>query len=396
MPTPPLATPRPALFVDGVDNPAFAADLLGLVVEESLSAPSRCTVRLRNVSGRPGGDFTWPAGRDLRAHADFWRGIPPTTLVRMFEGRVYEIGGGFPAQAVPEFVVGAEDGLAAFRQSHRTRVFEAMTDVQIATAIAAEPGLQVDVRVSATLPVHARTAQLAQSDAAFLADRAAAAGAQMWIEGGTLVVADAPEGEGDTLAYGTTLESFVVGADVRGQRTSMQVTGWDPQGKQALLGSAVEADLPVTPASGPSGPRVLQQAFGPAVEAVATEVPASSVEARSLAVAHLRARAARFVTGHGECTGAVTMRAGRAVTLQGLGPLFSGSYQVTAVRHVFTPDAGWRTSVEVRRPRPGHAGKARTPEETAHATRDSGHDRPREDTGRTRRTSPGPARRRRR
>ena len=293
-----------------------------------------------------------------------------------------EVGGAYPAASPPAFVVGAEDGLAAFRRRQRTRMFEHMSDPQMIAAIAAEHGLTVDISLSGTLPVHAVTAQLNQSDAAFLADRLNAIGAAMWLEHDTLVVTDEAGGASLPLSYGQDLVAFTVGAHLGHQRTAVGVSGWDPRAKQVILTAATDADLPAGPDGWMSGPRVLDQTFGQTVEAIVDEVPATIEEAHALAVAHLRSRATAFLTGRGTATGFAALRAGRAVTLQGLGPLFSGGYQVTAVRHEFNHAQGWQTAFEVRRPRLGPVGTSGRPEEMTHVTRDSrphvagGSDRP--------------------
>ncbi|HUU33660.1 MAG TPA: contractile injection system protein, VgrG/Pvc8 family [Vicinamibacterales bacterium] len=399
MPTTALSpAPRPVIFIDGIEHVALSRDVERLVIEEALSSPARCTGRFANLtpSGR-GFEFAYFGLQDVAFGRTLtvWQGIPPSTLIRMFEGRVHEVGGAYPAASPPAFVIGAEDGLAVFWRRQRTRMFEHMSDAQMIAELAAEHGLTTDIGLSGSLPVHAATAQLNQSDAAFLADRLAAIGAEMWIDQGVLVVTDSGDGAGQTLSYGQDLLACTVGADLSQQRTAVGVSGWDVHGKQVILATATAADLPADQAGAVSGPHVLDQTFGPAVEAFVDEVPATTDGARALAVAHLRASASAFITGRGLAIGAVALRAGRPVTLQGLGTLFSGAYQVTAVRHEFTLEHGWQTTFDVRRPRLGPAGTARRPEEMTHATRDP---RPGSAAGSRARKSPArrsPSRRRR-
>ncbi|MEZ5290894.1 MAG: contractile injection system protein, VgrG/Pvc8 family [Vicinamibacterales bacterium] len=379
MPSPGASTsaPRPAIYVDGVEQPGLTADLEELVIEEALSQPARCRGRFANVAPtRAGVEFTYfglqavTFGRSLTV----WQGVPPATLVRMFEGRVDDVGGAYPEAAPPGFVVGAGDGLAAFRERQRTRTFEDVSDSEMIQTIAGEHGLALDLDLAGPQPTHAVTVQLNQSDAAFLADRLAALDAAMWIEAGTLVVRASASAPVQTLQYGRELTAFDVSASLQGQRSAIGVTGWDVRAKQAFVATAVDADLTAASGTTATGPRIRELAFGPAIEAAVDELPATAEEAHGLAVAHLRARAARFITGRGQAIGAVALRAGHAVDVQGLGTLFSGTYQVTAVRHEFTRDRGWRTTFDIRRQALGPVGKSRPSEENVHARAGSRHD----------------------
>ncbi|MGE0815716.1 MAG: phage late control D family protein [Vicinamibacterales bacterium] len=379
MPDPDASTlwPRPAIHVDGVEQPSLTADLEELVIEEALSRPARCRARFANVvPTRTGTEFTYfglqavSFGRTLTV----WQGMPPVTLVRMFDGRVDDVGGAYPDAAAPGFIVGAGDGLTAFRDRQRTRTFEDATDAEMIAAIASEHGLALDLDLGGPQPTHPVTVQLNQSDAAFLADRLTALDAGMWVEAGTLVVRTSTGAPVRTLEYGRELTAFTVSADLREQRSAIGVTGWDFRAKQAFVATAGDADLVPAPGAPATGPRVREVAFGPALDAVVNELPATAEEAQGLAVAHLRARAATFITGRGQAGGAVDLRAGRAVALQGLGTLFSGTYQVTAVRHEFTRDRGWRTSFDVRRQALGPVGKAQPSKEIVHASADTRHD----------------------
>ena len=92
MPTSEAAlAPRPAIYVDGIEQAALCADVVRLVIEEALASPARCTAHFANLKPSSGGpefkdvglqEVTF--GRTLTV----WQGVPPATLVRMFEGRV--------------------------------------------------------------------------------------------------------------------------------------------------------------------------------------------------------------------------------------------------------------------------------------------------------------------
>jgi len=374
MPTPTAPSPpRPAIHVDGIPQPELSADLLELTIEESMSSPARCLARFNNLdsSGGRGAGFKYFALNEV----DFGRrlaGRLGEPALRMFEGRVQLMGGVYPAGRPPELVLEADDGLQALHLRQRTRIFEHMSNSQMIEAIAAEHRLGVAIGLSGAQPVHAQTAQLNQSDAAFLFDRVMAAGGEVWIDQQTIVVTDsAPPATPAALVYGDSLEAFTVQADAREQRTALGVSGWDMRTKQVATAVATEADLPPGDGSSRSGGRTVADAFGQAVETITGEIAASADEARSLAVAHYLTRSANFITGCGVAVNAPGLRAGRAIDLRGLGPLFSGIYQVTRVRHHFNPENGLRTTFDVRRARIGRPRRPARPEETPHADQHS-------------------------
>lgn len=379
MPTPtPVSLPRPAIHIDGTQHPSLTADLTSLLVEDSVSSPATCLARFINV-GATGGQ---PAGFKYFALHDFdfgrlltvWQGQPPVTLFRLFEGRIHLVEGEYPAGAPPQVLVQARDALREFRTKQRTRVFEHMSDVQIIQALAGEHGLTADIRLTGSLPVHHQVAQLNESDGAFLFDRVMAAGAEMWVDQQTLVVTDGAEpGHPAALAYGQDLVAFSVRADVSHQRTAIGVSGWDMRAKAFIGASASDVDLPPAGILGESGGRIVEAAFGQTLATLVDAVPLSQEEAKSLAVALHRKQSAELVTGEGVALNAPGLRAGRTVDLQGLGPLFSGSYYVTRVRHRFDHVHGLRTEFDVRRTRLGRPEKKHlASKEAADARRDPG------------------------
>lgn len=350
------AAPRPAVHVDGVLHDALTNDLIALSIEHSVSTPAVCTARYANVRATPDGrrEYAYFGLNDVDFGRRFtvWLGVPPDVLVSLFDGRINLLEGQFDASSEPTLVIQAEDALQMLRMRSRTRVFQDATDVEIMQSIAADHGLSSSIELNAPSVTHARVAQFNQSDLAFLLDRAVAIGAMVWIEQETLVVRDSEANGGPgSLAFGENLLSFTARADVRQQSTVFGVAGWDVTSKQPIAQSAGEADLPPNGVDGRSGGQVLSDAFGARLETVIDMVPASSSEADALAVAAHRENSAEFVTGTGVAVNVPTLRVGHAVVVQGVGALFTGRYQVVAVRHLFDSEQGFRTEFDVRRPR---------------------------------------------
>lgn len=376
MPTPSAASsPRPGIYIDGILHPSLSQDLLSFAIDDAVSSPARCRARFANVAGGdgPASGYKYFNLDDLDFGRLFtvWQGVPPATLIRLFEGRLVLIEGAYPAGASPEVVVEAEDRLWDLRMTHRTRVFTNMTDADMIQLVAGGHGLNVSLQLSGSQPTYAHTAQLHQSDYGFLFDRVTALGAEMWIDQNTLVVTgDAEAGEPAALTYGEELTHFSVRADVRTQATVTGVSGWDVNTKAMIGQSASEDDLPADVTGARSGGRTLEVAFGQKLHTIVDAVPLNGHEAESLAVAHHRQRSAEFIIGHGTAVATPGLRAGRAIELLRLGPLFSGAYQITKVRHLYDRKHGLRTEFDVRRARIGTNANDSTARETEDADRD--------------------------
>ena len=79
-------------------------------------------------------------------------------------------------------------------------------------------------------------------------------------------------------------------------------------------------------------------------------VPLSSAEAQAQAEAAFRLIARRFVVGRGRAQADERLRVGTFVDLKGLGPLFSGKYYLSEVRHLFDGAGGLRSEFAAERP----------------------------------------------
>ena len=92
---------------------------------------------------------------------------------------------------------------------------------------------------------------------------------------------------------------------------------------------------------------------------VAHRGPLDPAAARAEAEAAFRQMARRFVVARGTAEPDGRLRPGRPITLNGVGPVFSGRYRLREVRHVFDDrdGQGLRTEFEAERPATGRAGR---------------------------------------
>jgi phage protein D len=355
---PPGIVPAEAAFsLDGEPEPRLTPALVSLTVAETIEGLYRCEARFTNWGDRGNGPDYLYFDRDL---LDFGKEISVILGagdegIEAFKGRITALEGQFLAGEPPQIVVLAEDAAQALRQTRRTRTFEDVTDGEVFEQIANDHGLQPEIDLTDP-PRLAVIAQLNQSDLAFLRSRARRLAAEIWIEGTTLHVqgrqARQQSDEQLVLALNRGLLEFSVIADTVDQYTQVVVSGWDVQAKERLEHEADDSLLSNELEGLTSGASVVSEAFGDRPDRIAQQMPLTATETQAIAEASFRAQARRFVVGTGKARGDARLRVGRAIELQGLGPLFSGLYTVSEVHHSFSrqPGGGYLTEFVVERP----------------------------------------------
>jgi len=201
-------------------------------------------------------------------------------------------------------------------------------------------------------PTHRHISQLNQSDLALLQDRCRMLDADLWVQDRTInaVTRSRRDGQPVTITQGQQLHEFTVLADLANQFTALNVGGWDVQGKEAIRHEATANALGSELGNDLSGASILEQAFGERAETIVHTVPWSAEEGRTVAESLYRQGARRFVCGRGVADAQAGLAVGRTVTIEGIGPLFRGTYTVTEVTHQFDAAKGLRTAFAVERP----------------------------------------------
>ncbi|GJH13045.1 hypothetical protein CBA19CS11_29425 [Caballeronia novacaledonica] len=343
-----ISSSRPGFDVGGQAEPRLDAALIRLACGENEAGLSHCEAEFSNWGAHQGATgFTWFDRTTIEFGRDFSVRIGAKTV---FDGRVMAIEARFPALAPPTVVVHAEDRLQDLRMTRRTRAFERASDADIVLAIARDHGLTAQTDLAG--PACAIVTQINQSDLAFLRLRALHADADVWLEGKTLHVPQraSRSDAGLELVHGARLRDFHVLADLAHQRTALVCGGWDVGAKTAVAAEASESAIASESGAGVSGPAVLKQALGERKDTVAHWTPLDEVAARGIAEAHLRGMARRFVRGRGVADADARLHVGRRVKLSGLGPLFSGDYDVVETCHRFDSAIGLRSEFVVERP----------------------------------------------
>jgi phage protein D len=342
----------PMINVAGEDKPELSAQLLELAVREDTLGLYRCEAEFGNwgaVDGKIGFRYF------DRALLEFGKAFTIKLDDRvLFDGRVMGLQATYPEGAPPRIRVLADDRLQDLRMTRRTRTFTDVSDADAMQTIASDHSLTPEIDASG--PTHKVLAQVNQSDLAFIRERAHAIDAEVWVEGSKLKVKKraARDAGSAELTWQSQLRAFEVTADLAGQRTAVTVSGWDVSGKEGIKAEATSSAISSELGGDTSGVSILE-GIAARKENLAHPVPVTSSEGQAAAEAFFRVSARRFVTGRGVAEASAGIRVGSRVDLKELGPLFSGKYTVTAVRHRFDTLNGVRTEFEVERPGIGRA-----------------------------------------
>jgi len=348
-----LSVARPTINVDGSDHATLEQGLMSLLIVEQTNGLYRCEATFGNWGLRNGAlNFLYFD----RITLDFGKifKIKLSTNV-LFDGRITALEGHFGEARPPEIVVLAEDRFQDLRMTRRTRNFSDVRDSDIFNQIANDHGLSPSVSVNG--PTYRVLAQINQSDLAFMRERARAIDAEVWMEGSTLHAKSHANRSSQAieLTHGGNLREFNVLADLSHQRTSVTVNGWDIAGKSGLQYEATNSTISNELNGDVSGVNILQSSLGARKEALAHMTPLNSGEAQTLAEAYFKMTARRFVVGRGLAQANAKLRAGAQVNIKNVGPLFSGKYYLTEVRHLFDMAHGLRTEFVAERPGLGRA-----------------------------------------
>jgi uncharacterized protein len=349
-----LTATSPVFEVDGSVRGELARDLLRLEVQETTEGMK--TLRARFLAIGPSFEEEEQLLYLDGSPFDFGKPIhvsigSPGMARTIFRGFISGIEVNFEESEEPEVLIYAEDQLMDLRMTRRMRTYENVTDAEIAQQIADAHGLSADI--DAEGPGYDRVQQWNMSDLAFLRERARLIRAEIWLGQDTLhfMSRDRRDGTDLVLVRGNDIVSLKACADLAHQRTAVHVTGYSAADRAVIDeqsgAEAIEAEV-----SGVrTGPRILEEAFGPRVSYRVREVPLSETEAADWARAEMLRRARAFVQVSGTTRGSPDMVVGSTLTLERAGSPFNGpGYYVTAVRHTYDLNSGYRTHFQAERP----------------------------------------------
>jgi Rhs element Vgr protein len=335
-----------------VGGSALAADIEGqlesALVVDRLAMPDMFTLVFRDPSRDILGKAGLEIGKKVKISTTSLTGDDPEPLIT---GEVTSIEAEYDTLGTRAVVRGYDKShrLAAGR---RTATYQNTKYSDIAQQIAGGAGLQADVDTSDGTYEH--VFQVNQSDLDFLYGLARQIGFDCRVDDETLmfkkpIESSGAPGEGDfeslnpvQLVWGANLLEFRARMSAVAQVAKVEVRGWDPAAKEAVIGTA---DAIATNAELTTSAAELAGKFGGQTLVVVNHGVASQQAADQLA----QARAEQIGSAGFEATavavGSPALKAGVAVSVSGIDPALAGKWVISGSRHEFGAGA-YRTSLE--------------------------------------------------
>lgn len=264
-------------------------------------------------------------------------------------GVITEITTNFPESGSPELAVAGYDHGFPLTTGKNSRTWSKARDSDAAHEIASFNNLSQKIEI--TSEKHAQIEQNQESDWEFLKKLADRNHFELYVDERKTLHFGKPNDKADAvvrLAYGEGLLSFKPEANLAGQISKVEVYGWDPKTKKAIVGTASAGEE-----SGLSGKSGGQHLNGFVVDpskrpTLRLRQPVfTQAEADQRAKAALSERAKQFLTGDGEALGLPEVRPDRNVELANLGVPFSKTYYIQQATHKIDSN-GYRTRFKVK------------------------------------------------
>lgn len=269
-------------------------------------------------------------------------------LPTLITGSITEISTSFAEGGSPELTVAGYDGLFPLTLGKQSRNWKNVTDSGVISKLANEYGL--DGVIQTTEEQHAQIEQNQESDLELMKKLAERNHFEFYVSTPNKLHFGEPNDGGDgvvNLLWGRTLLGFKPEANLAAQVAQVEVYGWDPQEKKAIVGKATAGDE--------SGRDPRRQSGSQRVQAIAKKKPVLQVrqpvftaaEAERRAKAILTDHAKKFLTGEAESIGLPDLQPDRNIFLGNLGAPFSKTYYIQQTTHKVDSN-GYRTRVKVK------------------------------------------------
>lgn len=335
--------------VNGTDvAPEIMRQLDDAIVEDDLAQPSMFTLRFNDPGLKLIDGELFQIGYEVKLGAAGDNGKPG--LIMIGEVTSFET---VLEQHNMTLLVRGYDRSHRLHRGCRTRTFVNKTDDDIVQEIAREVGLRAEITSVGVL--HRYLMQHNQTDMEFLHERASALGYRVTVTDKQLQfhpVEHTPP-EAPALDFGVNLLSFRSRLSATAQPSDVEVRGWDPLSKRAIVGVCRQPSRQPPINRGKTAAAVAEQAFSSTASVVISDWPiASQDEAERMATAILDHISGDYLAAEGKCLGVTGLRAGTTVQIKNVGNRLSGRYFITATRHEYTPTEGYTTTFYVTGRRP--------------------------------------------
>ncbi len=322
--------------------------VLGAASRFSFTIPSCYSHELHAFQSGRGVDLLSLLGFGAEVEVRLGYGDAKSTPLAL-SGVISEITTNFPDGAAPELAVSGYDHGFALTLGKSSRTWSKTSDSDAAHEIASFNNLKAQIEV--TREKHAQIEQNQESDWEFLKKLAERNHFELFVDENKTLHFCPPDDKATAvvrLDYGQGLLSFKPEANLAAQVSRVEVYGWDPKTKKAIIGKAGAGEE-----SGLSG-----KSAGQRLDAFVRDPSKrptlrlrqpvfTQAEANQRAKAALNERAKQFLTGEGETIGLPELRPNRNVELGKLGSLFSKTYFIQQATHKIDT-SGYRTRFKVK------------------------------------------------
>jgi phage protein D len=328
----------------GQEDPDLQQKLVDVRIESTIHLPDMAVLTFRDKGKTmdlvDGGKFE--VGKSLKILAR-----TGNNDIRIFDGEIIQVEPQFTYPNVL-MVVRAFDRLHKLNRGKFTRDFQNMSDADVAKKIGSELGLNVS-KIENTSPIHKYVFQENETNLQFLQKRASKIGYTVFVRDQELHFELPKESDIDKkieLNWGQDgLMEFQPVMTSLAQYTEIEVRGWDPDTKKALVARAKKGDS--HPEIKPTDhPGQAQKASGDQKQILTTTLR-SQKEVDLLAKAEADRRSGAFVQAEGICGGNPNIVAGVKITIPNIGDTFKGTYTVTHVAHVYRSNQSYTTEFSI-------------------------------------------------
>ncbi len=333
----------------GSDLPAEAMDdLIEVTVDSDLHLADMFTIHLHDEQVKWMDDDLFALGKEVEIAALPEEGGSSQTLIK---GEITSVEPDFAEGTRATLLIQGYDRSHRLHRGTHSKAYVQVTDSDLASKIAQEAGLRVNV--DSTTEVYDHLLQHNQTHMDFLADRAKRIGYEFYVEDKTLHFRK-PSKAGDKieLEWGVGLLSFRPRLTLVEQVDEVIVRGWDPKARQSIVGQATRGAAEPETGHSQNGAQLASAAFQSARRLVVDHYVRSQGEADTLAQALCDELSGSFIEAEGTCYGRPDLRAGKFVKLTAMGQRFSGTYFVTNATHIYRAGGAYLTRFAIHGRRP--------------------------------------------
>jgi phage protein D len=291
-------------------------------------------------------------GQEVEVYMGYiYRGKKETE--RMLYGEITTLEPDFPGSGSPTLKVRGLNMLHRLRDKQRSDSYSKKRDSEIAKKIAGRINISIEVSenyTSAETPVDF-IFQNNKYDIVFLIERAKTIGYELYFDPDKKKLIFKPSTQGKKaykLDWNRSLLNFRPTLTTANQVSEVKVTGWDPDKKKKVVGTAKRKDLDTRPLSATKDIKLIEKSLTQKIEIVADRPVHNKEQAKKLAKETLERIAKGMVKASGSTVGLPSLRAGTYLEIGELGELFSGRYYVTETTHTIS-DSGYTTNFSARK-----------------------------------------------